>query len=227
MHNNPIIEKVVGRPRLTIVLVHGRTLTPAYMDALAERLALPDVRYLFPAADGNSWYPKSLFAPEAENEPGLGAAIARYEQVVSGLLEGGIPLDQIVVGGFSQGACLTATFLHRHPRRYGAAILWTGGLIGPPGTTWQPQPALAGLPVFLSTSKVDPFVPPARVLETDDWLRASGARTEVEIFEAREHMVADEEIARVQRLLGILDQKDPVQEGRRPDRAVRQANSPP
>lgn len=204
MHSNPVIEKLVGRPRLTIVLAHGRTLNPAYMDALAERLALPDVRYLFPAADGNSWYPKSLFAPLAENEPNLSAAVAHYEEIVSGLIAGGTPPGNIVVGGFSQGACLTAEFLSRHPRRYGAAVLWTGGLIGLEGTAWQPQPALAGLPVFVSTSKTDPFVPPRRAIETADWLRASGALPELEIFEAREHLVNDEEIDRTRRMLSAL-----------------------
>ena len=204
MHSNPIIEKVVGRPRLTIVLVHGRTLTPAYMDALAERLALPDVRYLFPAADGNTWYPKSLLALPAENEPNLSAAVAHYEGIVSGLIAGGTPLAGIAVGGFSQGACLTAEFLCRHPRRYGAALLWTGGLIGPEGSSWQPQPALAGVPVFLSTSRTDPFVPPWRVIETVEWLRASRASPDVEIFDEREHLVNDEEIGRARRLLSAL-----------------------
>ncbi|MEP7239385.1 MAG: phospholipase [Devosia sp.] len=204
MHNQPVIEKLVGRPRLTVVLVHGRTLTPAYMDALAERLALEHVRYLFPAAEGNSWYPKTLFAPLADNEPGLDAAIAHYETLIAGLLATGTPLECIVVGGFSQGACLTAEFLSRHPRRFGAAILWTGGAIGPPGRTWPPRPALAGLPVYLTTSKVDPFVPASRVIETADWLTASGALPEMEIFENREHMVSDREIERARQMLVAL-----------------------
>lgn len=204
MHNNPVIEKLVGRPRLTIVLVHGRTLTPAYMDALAERLALQDVRYVFPAADGNSWYPKTLFASLAENQPALDAAIAQYETVISGLLDEGAPLGRIVIGGFSQGACLTAEYLSRHPRRFGAALLWTGGLIGPAGRTWPPQPALQGLPVYLSTSKVDPFVPASRVTETANWLKASGALPELDIFETREHIVSDEEIDRGRRIVAAL-----------------------
>ena len=76
--------------------------------------------------------------------------------------------------------------------------------MGPPGSTWQAEPGLAGVPVYLSTSKVDPFVPPARVRETAEWLEASGAVPQVQIFETREHRVSDEEIIDVRRMLGAL-----------------------
>jgi len=196
VHQNPVVEYRTGdAPRLTAVLVHGRTLDPAYMRALAERVGLPGVRYLLPAADGNTWYPKSFLAPFDENEPFLSAALAHYESVVAGLAAEGIPAGRIVVGGFSQGACLTAEFIHRYPRRYAGALLWTGGLIGPAGETWAPAKELAGMPVVLSTSETDPFVPPWRVRETAEWFEASGARPQSLIFAAREHMVSDEEIA--------------------------------
>ena len=108
---------------------------------------------------------------------------------------------RLVIGGFSQGACLSAEYLSRHPRRLAGAILWTGGLIGPPGNAWRPDRALDGMPVYITTSETDPFVPPARVRETADWLIASGATVTARIFTSREHMVSDEEIAAARRLL--------------------------
>src|SRR5579862_1831017 len=113
MHQNPVVEHRVGdAASLTVVLVHGRTLTPEYMRKLADRIALPRVRYVMPAADGNTWYPKSFLAPLAENEPNLSAAIAHYETVVARLLAEGVAPARLIVGGFSQGACLTAEYLH-------------------------------------------------------------------------------------------------------------------
>jgi predicted esterase len=202
VHQNPVVDYRTGdAPRLTVVLVHGRTLDPAYMRALADRLDLPDIRYVFPAADGNTWYPKSFLAPLAENEPQLSAALAHCCNVVDRIINDGTLADRIVVGGFSQGACLSAEFIHRFPRRYAGALLWTGGLLGPPGQRWAPASVLAGMPVILSTSDTDPFVPPWRVRETAAWFEASGARTKSLIFDARDHLVSDEEITAGRTLL--------------------------
>lgn len=171
------------------------------MRNLAERIGLPDLRYLLPVADGNTWYPKSFLAPLADNEPYLTAAIAHYEAIVGNLLAEGTKRSRLVVGGFSQGACLTAEYLCRHPRRLAGAILWTGGLIGPDGSAWPANRGLDGMPAYLTTSETDPFVPPARVRATADWLIASGAVTTARIFASREHLVSDEEIAAARRLL--------------------------
>lgn len=202
MHDNPLESLRLGNgDDLTIVLVHGRTQSPQDMKGHAERLALEDVTFIFPLATGNTWYPGPFMAPITDNEPALSAAIAHYESIVSDLIAKGTPAERIIVGGFSQGACLTAEFLARHPRRYAAAILWTGGLIGPAGTVWPLRPALSGMPACISTAENDPFVPPERVRETYDWLRQSGAKPELEIFEDREHGVLDVEIATARRMI--------------------------
>lgn len=206
MQYGPVVEYVSGgTPSLTVVLVHGRTLTPAYMRALADRLDLPGIRYIFPSVEGNSWYPAGFLSPLEANEPDLSAAIAYYESLVAGLLADGIDPLRLVVGGFSQGACLSAEYLHRHPRRLGGAILWTGGLIGPDGTDWAVRTALAGMPVYLTTSLTDPFIPAARMRRTVEWLRASGALVTATIFGERQHEVIDDEIAAARNLLlGIM-----------------------
>ena len=205
MHDNEVVEYLSGSPpRLTMVLVHGRTLDPAYMRALAERIALDGVRYVLPAADGNSWYPKSFLAPIKDNEPALSAAIAHYERVVAGLIAAGTDPARLVVGGFSQGACLTAEYLHRNPRRLGGAVLWTGGLVGPEGTEWTPRTELAGMPVYITTSRTDPFVPPQRVEASIAWLEHSGTKVQSQIFDVREHEVSDVEIAAARRMCTTL-----------------------
>lgn len=202
MHHNTPEDWVIGeREDLTVVLAHGRGRSPADMRPLAERLNLGNVRYKFLLATNNTWYPALFQDPIADNEPSLSAAIAYYDAVIAELVASGTPLERIVVGGFSQGACLTAEFIARHPRRYAAAILWTGGLIGPEGTVWQPAPAIKGMPVFLSTSETDPWVPPPRVRETHRWLEDNGASVTMMIFNEREHGVLDEEVGAVRSML--------------------------
>lgn len=202
MHLNPVEERVTGAaPDLTIVLMHGRGQTPADMVTLSERLALDNVRYLFPRADDKAWYPDKFMAPIANNEPYLSGAIARYEAIVSELIASGTPSERIVLGGFSQGACLSAEYLARHPRRYAAAALWTGGLIGPRGTVWPLRSVLRGMPAFITTAENDAWVPAERVRETYDWMAQSGAEPSLKIYQEREHGVLDEEVDAVRAMI--------------------------
>jgi predicted esterase len=96
--------------------------------------------------------------------------------------------------GFSQGACLTSEYVARHPRRYGAVMALTGGLIGPPGTPRDYAGSLDGTPVFLGTSDPDPHIPFERVLETEAVLKRMGATVEVRRYEGMGHTINEEEV---------------------------------
>ena len=183
------------------ILAHGRGGAPEDMARLAAALDVADVRYLLPAAPGNSWYPQSFMAPFAANEPFLGRSLANHAALIEGVVAAGYPAARVVLGGFSQGACLTAETLVRVPQRYGAALILTGGLIGPPGSVWPPAPALAGTPVYLTGSEVDPHVPPGRSRESGRVLGGNGAAVELRLFADRPHMITPEEIARARAYL--------------------------
>ena len=87
-----------------------------------------------PQAAGGTWYPQSFLAPIESNQPYLDSAL-RADRVDCERPAGTWrPGERIAMLGFSQGACLTTEFVARHPRRYGAVMGLTGGLIGPPGT---------------------------------------------------------------------------------------------
>jgi predicted esterase len=204
MHENPPIELDLGQSSgWVVVLAHGRGRSPAHTEELARRLDWP-ARYVLLQADGSTWYPDSFIAPLERNEPGLSAALAHYERAVSGVIASGVAPERIVVGGFSQGACLTSEWLARHPRRLGAALVFTGGRIAPPDTPFAPTPALAGTPVYLGSSRDDTWVPDWRVEETTAWLRASGADATLTMFETREHLVSDQEVDEARALLAGL-----------------------
>jgi phospholipase/carboxylesterase len=189
------------RADATIVLVHGRGASAEDMIGLFEALNAPRCAAIAPQAAGHTWYPHSFLAPLEANQPYLDSALDRLETIVGDLLSRGIPSNRIALLGFSQGACLTLEFAARHPRRYGAVIGLTGGLIGPPGTPRNYLGSLAGTPVFLGSGDPDPHVPFDRVQETERVLSAMGATVELRRYPGMPHTINDDELEACRALL--------------------------
>ncbi len=134
----------LGEGSAAMILVHGRGAGPRNILELADVLAHPDFTYLAPAAAGNTWYPYSFMADTASNEPGISSGLAVLGGLIERVIQAGVPRDRIVLSGFSQGACLMSEYAVRHAGRYGGVIAFSGGLIGPPGTTWPYEGDFAG-----------------------------------------------------------------------------------
>ncbi|WP_408598419.1 alpha/beta hydrolase [Pseudomonas sp. PLMAX] len=177
-----------------IILIHGRTQSPADMFAIAEQINLNGMPYIAVEAAGKSWYPDKFMAPLENNQPFLDFALERLDLLVSQLVEQGIPRSKIALVGFSQGACLACEYLYRNPQRWGGLIAFTGGLIGPVGMTWEKQVKLESTPVLLTNGDNDPWVPLPRTEETLEVLQAMGAKTQFKVYPGREHQVSDDEI---------------------------------
>jgi phospholipase/carboxylesterase len=176
----------------TVILLHGRGRDAADVLGLAERMDLgDDVSFIAPTAEDNSWWPQSFLAPFEDNEPKLTRALETVDELVRGVGD----VSRLVLGGFSQGACLAAEYAVRNPRRYGGLLLYTGGFCGPPGTAPDVAGSFGGMPAYLGTSNPDAWVPLERVRETASLLDAHGARVQVDVFEGQEHLVNDAEIA--------------------------------
>ena len=163
-------------------------------------------------AAGHSWYPLSFLAPLEANQPFLDSALRRLETLVADLLARGVPSERIALLGFSQGACLSAEFAARHPRRYGAIMALTGGLIGPPGTAQDYPGSLAGTPAFLGGGDPDPHVPFERVQETAAVLTRMGAAVELRRYPGMPHTVNEEELEACRSLLRRLVSQHPEEQ---------------
>jgi predicted esterase len=81
-------------------------------------------------------------------------------------------------------------------------VLFSGGLIGPPGTTGRPstQP-FKRTPVFLGCSDVDAHVPKWRVDESAQVFSEMDADVTKHIYAGMGHLVNDDEIFAAQSLL--------------------------
>ena len=204
----PLTTLRLGPPAETadgvVVLIHGRGQSAGFMQDAALRLGLPRLHYVLPEAPGNTWYPQSFLRPLAENEPALSDSIAALDALLAGVVAEGVAAHRILLGGFSQGACMTAELLVRRPRRLAGAIVWTGGLIGPPGTSWPMAPMLASMAMLVTGSDVDPFVPEARCHETARHFAACGCAGETLVLPGRAHEIADAEIDAARTLLARL-----------------------
>ena len=170
------------------------------LENLVWDLDLPNAAFVLPAAPQGSWYPNRFFDRIEDNEPWLTDALASIARAVEVAEDRGVPVERIVLAGFSQGACLVAEMLEREPRPYAGAAILTGGLFGTEEELHAPPP-LDGMPVLLTGHVDDSWVPVPRVERTAELLREAGARVELAIHDDPEHQINDDEVAAVRRLL--------------------------
>lgn len=187
--------------RAAMILVHGRGATAPSILELAQVLHYDEMAYLAPQASGNTWYPYSFLAPIAQNEPNLSSALQAVADVLARVEAAGIPPEQIIIAGFSQGACLASEFVARNAGRYGGLIAFSGGLIGPPGTPRDYAGSLAGTPVFLGCSNVDFHIPEERVHETAEVLERLGADVNKKIYPNMGHTIIQDEIDQARKIV--------------------------
>jgi predicted esterase len=191
----------LGLAPAAVIMLHGRGATPANILDLLPRLARPALTYLAPAAANRTWYPHSFMSDITSNEPGLSSGLAVIDSLINRIHAAGLPQSRVVLLGFSQGACLTAEFAVRRASRFGGVIVFSGGVVGPPGTRWNDAGRFDGTPVFFGCSDHDSHVPESRVNESAELFARMGAVVTKRIYPGMGHLVNDDEIACAQRLL--------------------------
>jgi predicted esterase len=189
--------------RLAVVLLHGRGAGARDILGIAAELEQEDAAFFAPEARGATWYPAGFMSPREVNEPALSSALRRLGEITAELERRGVPAERIVLAGFSQGACLSLEFVSRSGRRWGGVLAFSGGVIGPPGRSFETDGLgqLAGTPVFLGCSDRDPHIPLRRVEESADFLRRLGAAVDLRIYPGMPHTINDDEIAAARQLL--------------------------
>lgn len=199
-----LTTRIVGPANapLTVVLLHG---FGAPGDDLVSLGGFLDVRarYVFPEAplelgglygDSRAWWLLDLAKLEQdlrtgavrdrrdEVPEGLAAVRERVMRFLDELMERhSISADQLVLGGFSQGAMLSLDVaLHREvaPR---ALLLMSGTLLAE--RVWAPRMArLAGVPVMQSHGRSDSLLPFSIAELLRDKLQGAGAKVDFVAF---------------------------------------------
>jgi len=194
----------VSRARAALLMVHGRGASAEDILSLANEFDQTGFAYLAPQAAENTWYPNRFLVPLAENEPWLSSALSFVGHVLAEIINTGIPAERVMLLGFSQGACLTLEFAARHARRYGGLVGLSGALIGPNDTPRDYAGSLAGTPVFLGCSDIDPHVPKEYVDRTAEVLGRLGGEVIERLYPNMDHTVNQDEIDFVRGMMQTL-----------------------
>lgn len=195
-----LTTRIVGPTdaKTTIVLLHGFGAPGDDLVALAQYLGprAPSTRFVFPEApielgglygDSRAWWLLDLARLEADLRSGkpsdrsgeLPEGLPAAREHVTRLLDQlqarfSIANEDLILGGFSQGAMLSLDVALHREKPPSALVLMSGTLIAE--SAWGPRMAsLAGTPVVMSHGKSDGLLPYAVAERLRDKLVAAGA----------------------------------------------------
>ena len=177
-----------------IIMIHGRGATAESILSLVPHLNLTDYAILAPQANRNTWYPFGFMASDEGNKVALEDSLQILQKAWREIEAAGIPSENTVLLGFSQGACLSLEFAARHGQKFGGIVAFTGGLIGEKLRPENYSGDFQGTPIFIGSSDRDFHVPASRINESADLLRKMGADLHVELFDDPDHTIRTEEI---------------------------------
>lgn len=199
--------KTAGAPienaKGALVMLHGRGGTAANILSLAREFNVRDFALYAPQASNNSWYPYSFMAADEQNQPALNSALEVINDLVKQIIDDGIPAHNIYFIGFSQGACLMLEYITRNAKRFGGAVIFTGGLIGEQLNLDNYNGDFNQTPVLITTGDPDTHVPLSRVEESVGVLRQHNAQVTLKVYYGRPHTITQEEIDLANRFIFV------------------------
>ncbi len=167
-----------GIPLGCVVFIHGLGVNGKDLMPLAAQLNLPQTKFVFPngpfpadySYDGRAWF-------QLPRENGKGMAISRKKliELLQKIESSGIPSNQILIGGFSQGAVMSLETGLRYPNKLCGIIALSGYLHAPENLSPEKTPANKGLPVLICHGTEDDVLPvegsqeAAQVLEKEGY----------------------------------------------------------
>ncbi len=184
-----------------VIMIHGRGASADSILHLAQQLPQKQTAFLAPQAANREWYPRSFLVPVEENEPGRTSGLQVISSLIDEANDAGIDTEDIILLGFSQGACLATEYAARHPQRYRGVVGLSGGLIGETIDTDDYDGELSGTPVFLGCSDRDPHIPAERVETTAAVFEQLNGDVEKRIYEGMGHTINEDEIRYVRTLI--------------------------
>jgi phospholipase/carboxylesterase len=217
--NKPLLESLeietAPNPQHAVIWLHGLGADGNDFTPLVPELRLhgaPAIRFVFPHAsvrpvtinNGMSmraWY--DIFAPDLvrrEDEQGLRESQAAIEALIARENARGIPSENIVLAGFSQGCAMTLQTGLRLEQKLAGLIGLSGYL--PLADKLENEHSAANLktPIFLAHGVQDPVVVLARAQATHRKLLDMGYSVEWKTYDMP-HSVCMEEVADIAEFL--------------------------
>jgi phospholipase/carboxylesterase len=204
MHSYNIVERgsPIQKAKKALILLHGRGASAYDILALADEFVSDSFYVAAPQATNNTWYPNSFMANESKNEPWLSSSVEIVLKLIQETSKV-IPLTNIYIMGFSQGACLSLETTARHPNAYGGVAAFSGGLIGEELNPEKYKGSFKNTPIFIGNSDVDPHIPLLRTQESAALLKKMGAQVTLKIYQNMPHTINEDEIETVRTLFNL------------------------
>lgn len=184
----------LAKAKKAAILIHGRGASAESILSLAKYLKLDEFALLAPEAAGGTWYPYSFMASDESNKTALEVSLKTVGDVWAQLVEAGISSENIVLIGFSQGACLGLEFAARHAQKFMGVVAFTGGLIGETIREEKYSGDFRRAKIFIGSSERDFHVPLSRIKESETLLGRMGAQVKLLTFKDTHHTIRQEEI---------------------------------
>ncbi|MDL2409431.1 phospholipase [Rhizobium calliandrae] len=186
------------------IFIHGRTQSPEDMrDQVIGRLKAPGVAFVLPRAASNSWYGARATEPlTPATRMELEASLAYVRGIAEDLSRRG-QAAPLLIGGFSQGACLALEYAMKYGPWQGAMANFTGCRVG----TSECDRSFADLdriPVYLTGSDKDPWIPVDAFADAAETLARARASLRCDVLPDRGHEVSAKEIAELENLLSAM-----------------------
>ncbi len=193
-----------GRPLTksskALLLLHGRGGTAQSILQLADKLVDDSVYIAAPQAFNHIWYPYSLMEEDKLNEPYLSQSVRAIKDLIDKTAQH-IPLENIFIAGFSQGACLSLEVSSRFATKYGGIAAFTGGLIGYEINEKKYQGDFAKTKVFISNGDLDPYIPLIRSKESEEIMKKLNADVTLKVYKGRSHIITEDELKHVRNMI--------------------------
>ncbi|MDR3386592.1 MAG: carboxylesterase [Rudaea sp.] len=213
----PCIEiETAPNPRHAVIWLHGLGADGHDFEPIVPELvdrAWPALRFVFPNApmrpitinggmSMRAWYDISgQEIAQRQDEAGIRASIGLLDELIAREVARGVPGENILLAGFSQGGAIVLSGGIRHPRRLGGIIALSTYLPMAEKTDAEISAANRSTPLFMAHGKLDPTISQALGEMSREYLVQRGYGVEWHSYPMA-HQVCAEEVADLRRWIG-------------------------
>lgn len=207
-HQNAVIIEPNHGHHATIIWLHGLGADGHDFAPIVPELHLPQslgVRFVFPHApvrpvtinggmSMRAWYDvRNMDLRREEDAVSIEGSASVIEQYIATEVNAGIPSEQIVLAGFSQGGAMALHTGLRHKSRLGGLLVLSGYLPLPERFREEASTSNKTIPIMMCHGTFDPVIPVSAGKQSRDFLEQAGYTISWHSY-PMEHCVCIEEI---------------------------------
>ena len=212
----PTVEiETAAHPKHAVIWLHGLGADGHDFEPIVPELvdrSWPALRFVFPHAPVRpvtvnsgmpmrAWYDiAGMEIAQKQDEPGIRASIAQLDELIAREETRGVPSENILLAGFSQGGAIVLAGGLRHAQKLGGIVALSTYLPLAEKTAAEASAANRAIPIFQAHGSADPIVPQALGTMSREHLQALGYTIEWHSYPMA-HQVCAEEIADLRRWL--------------------------